>query len=149
MAEAPASDGTSPTESGSGPADATGPAAGGSGYQRHRSRRRRERQQPPAEPPRRFGASVGEHRQPPSDPAADLQARPPTTEPREDDRALRGLVGAGPSMLSLDAALRARDASRPTEEEMAEAERDLVIVRRQYVPTESLPPGVRPAARPR
>ena len=58
---------------------------------------------------------------------------------------LRGLVGAGPSQLRLDAAMRARDASRPTDEDLAEAEETLTVVRRQYVPTESLPPGIRPA----
>lgn len=61
---------------------------------------------------------------------------------------LRGLIGAGPSQISLDAAMRARDASRPTEEDLADAEQNLTIVRRQYVPTESLPPGIRPSPRP-
>lgn len=57
-------------------------------------------------------------------------------------------MGAGPSQLPLDAAMRARDASRPTDEDLAEAEATVTLVRRQYVPTESLPPGIRPA-RPR
>jgi hypothetical protein len=41
--------------------------------------------------------------------------------------------------------MRARDASRPTEDDLAAAERDLVIVQRHYVPTESLPDAVAPA----
>lgn len=102
-----------------------------SDHQRHRNRRRRER---PAVDP--SNASPGR-------PTAATAA----VEPKESDRTLRGLVGSGPSQLSLSAALRARDASRPTPEDLAEAEAELVVVRRQYVPTESLPPGVRPAPR--
>ena len=48
------------------------------------------------------------------------------------ERGLRGLVGAGPTQLGVSAAMRARDASRPTAEDLAAAERDLVIVRRNY-----------------
>ena len=102
-----------------------------SGHQRHRNRRRRERPAPA--------------------PANANPVRPTTApevgEPTQIDRTLRGLVGSGPSQLSLEAALRARDASRPTPEDLAEAEAEVVVVRRQYVPTESLPPGVRPAPR--
>jgi hypothetical protein len=107
------------------------PTPSPSGLQRHRSRRRRER--PAAE-----GSTARPER-----PAA----APEVGEPKETDRTLRGLVGSGPSQLGLEAAMRARDASRPTPEDLAEAEAEVVIVRRQYVPTESLPPGVRPAAR--
>ncbi|EXG80345.1 hypothetical protein [Cryptosporangium arvum] len=70
---------------------------------------------------------------------------PPRPEQPSDDKVLRGLVGAGPSQLSTHAALRARDASQPTDEDLAEAERDLVLVRRRYVPTQNLPPGIKPA----
>jgi hypothetical protein len=35
--------------------------------------------------------------------------------------------------------MRARDAARPTAEETAAAERDVVIVRRHYVPPDNLP----------
>ena len=84
---------------------------------RHRARRRRERH---------------------------VEAEPPRPEPAED-KALRGLLGAGPSPRPLDAAMRARAASQPTDEDLAEAEETVVLIRRQYVPTESLPPGIRPA----
>jgi hypothetical protein len=47
---------------------------------------------------------------------------------------LRELVGAGPSQLGLGRALRGRDADQPTDEELAEAERELVIVRRNWTP---------------
>jgi len=50
------------------------------------------------------------------------------------DRGLRDLVGAGPSRLGVSGALRGRDVDRPTEEDLAEAERDLRIVRRHWTP---------------
>jgi hypothetical protein len=58
---------------------------------------------------------------------------------RESERGLRGLVGSGSSQVSVGAALRARDAARPTEEELADADRSLTIVRRNWVPREELP----------
>ena len=108
------------------------PAPGDAGTYRHRSRRRRERDPEPT-------ATVAAA--PPRD------RSPDSGDARESDKVLRGLVGPGPSMLPLDAAMRARDASRPTAEDLAEAEETLVVVRRRYVPTESLPPGVKPAQR--
>jgi hypothetical protein len=60
------------------------------------------------------------------------------------ERGLRGLVGGGASQVSVAAALRARDAARPTDADLAAAEEDLVIVRRGWVPREDLPrPGRR------
>lgn len=50
------------------------------------------------------------------------------------ERGLRDLVGAGPSELGVQGALRGRDVSRPTEQDLAEAERDVVIVRRNWKP---------------
>jgi hypothetical protein len=52
----------------------------------------------------------------------------------DGERGLRGLVGAGNSQLTTGAALRARDAARPTKADLAAAERDLTIVRRHWVP---------------
>ena len=63
----------------------------------------------------------------------------PGTDDREVQRGLRGLVGAGSSQVSVEAALRARDAARPTEQDLADADRDLTIVRRNWVPREDLP----------
>ncbi|HET8659218.1 MAG TPA: hypothetical protein VFM55_09495 [Micromonosporaceae bacterium] len=57
---------------------------------------------------------------------------------REAERGLRGLVGAGSSQVSVGAALRARDAARPTDEDLAAAAAELVIVRRGWVPREPL-----------
>jgi hypothetical protein len=47
---------------------------------------------------------------------------------------LRDLVGAGHSQLGVSGALRGRDVNRPTEEDLAEAEREVVIVRRHWKP---------------
>ncbi|GAB4106026.1 hypothetical protein GCM10028790_50450 [Micromonospora taraxaci] len=41
--------------------------------------------------------------------------------------------------MGLSAALRARDAARPTEDDLAEAEARVVVVRRNWVPREELP----------
>lgn len=62
----------------------------------------------------------------------------------EGERGLRGLVGSGSSQVSVTAALRARDAARPTDADLAEAEARVVIVRRNWVPREELPRPNRP-----
>jgi hypothetical protein len=72
----------------------------------------------------------------------------PHHEPDHDEvateRGLRGLVGGGASQVSVAAAMRARDAARPSDADLAAAEQDLVIVRRGWVPREELPrPGRR------
>jgi hypothetical protein len=51
-----------------------------------------------------------------------------------DERGLRDLVGAGPSQVGVSGALRARDVDRPTDEDLAQAERDVVLVRRHWKP---------------
>lgn len=78
----------------------------------------------------------------PVPPRAPRRARPTSGAPyddREAERGLRGLVGSGSSQVSVGAALRARDATRPTEEQLAEAEQNLVIIRRNWTPREDLP----------
>jgi hypothetical protein len=87
------------------------------GSARRRRTRHREESPAAAEPP---GRSVGKAE-------------------RDAERGLRGLVGAGPSQVGISGAMRARDASRPTDEDLAAAERDVTIVRRHYVPTDSPP----------
>ncbi|WP_417281804.1 hypothetical protein [Actinoplanes digitatis] len=57
----------------------------------------------------------------------------------QSERGLRGLVGSGSSQVSVGAALRARDAARPTPEQLAEADAGLPIVRRNWMPREDLP----------
>ncbi|MEU2615712.1 hypothetical protein ABZ570_29700 [Micromonospora sp. NPDC007271] len=69
------------------------------------------------------------------------EPRPRRTGPatEEGERGLRGLVGSGSSQVSVTAALRARDAARPSDADLAEAEARVVIVRRNWVPREELP----------
>ncbi|MGC4772578.1 hypothetical protein ACLQ25_26845 [Micromonospora sp. DT44] len=58
---------------------------------------------------------------------------------RDGERGLRGLVGSGSSQVGLSAALRARDAARPSDDDLAAAEARVVVVRRNWVPREDLP----------
>lgn len=110
----------------------TEPNQGAPGAQRRRRRRRSTRAEGPPPPV-------------PTEPAADTKAEPapPATKaarrrrPARDtgtERGLRDLVGAGRSELGVDGALRGRDVNRPTEQDLAAAERDVVIVRRNWKP---------------
>jgi hypothetical protein len=58
----------------------------------------------------------------------------PAGEDRETERGLRGLVGGGSSQVSVTAALRARDAARPTDTDLAASETGLMIIRRGWTP---------------
>ena len=62
--------------------------------------------------------------------------RQPDRQARDGERGWRDLVGNTPSQLGVSGAMRARDAARPTLEDLARAERDLTIVRRQWKPPE-------------
>ncbi|MEU8235107.1 hypothetical protein AB0C12_36415 [Actinoplanes sp. NPDC048967] len=90
----------------------------------------------------RPGARPGRTGLPPGRPARPV-ARPTSGAGAggddQSERGLRGLVGSGSSQVSVGAALRARDAARPTAEQLAEAEAELVIVRRNWMPREDLP----------
>lgn len=70
----------------------------------------------------------------------------PTADERDAERGLRGLIGSGASQVSVAAAMRARDAARPTEADLAEAAQRLVLVRRNWVPRDELPGTGRAAA---
>ncbi|MEV1289711.1 hypothetical protein [Micromonospora sp. NPDC049679] len=111
-------------------------------------RRRRLRHSPPAGAPRGAddsangrSAVTGEVQDP--EPVAPASRRGGGTggsaEDRETERGLRGLVGSGASQVSVTAALRARDATRPSDDDLAAAEERLVIVRRNWVPREDVP----------
>lgn len=65
--------------------------------------------------------------------------RPRRTTADDGERGLRGLVGSGSSQVSVTAALRARDAARPTDADLAEAEARVVIIRRNWIPRDELP----------
>lgn len=104
-------------------------------------RRRRRRSATRAEgPPQPASPPV------PTEPAAAAKPQPETKPARKrrpvrdagTERGLRDLVGAGRSQLGVDGALRGRDVNRPTEQDLADAERDTVIVRRNWKPP---PPG--------
>ncbi|MFG1608793.1 hypothetical protein [Actinoplanes sp. NPDC049265] len=76
------------------------------------------------------------------EPVEEQPAEPVAERPKragEDaERGLRGLVGSGSSQVSVGAAMRARDAARPTDEHYAEAAK-LPVVRRNWTPREELP----------
>ena len=55
---------------------------------------------------------------------------------RDSERGWRELAGIAPSQVGLGGALRARDVARPTAEDLAAAERTVVVVRRQWQPPE-------------
>ncbi|EIV93476.1 hypothetical protein FraQA3DRAFT_3173, partial [Frankia sp. QA3] len=57
---------------------------------------------------------------------------------------LRGLVGAGRSRLPPATAMRARDAARPSEDDLAEAERAVVLRRGQRTAPPADPAGAAP-----
>jgi hypothetical protein len=71
-----------------------------------------------------------------SDPAspADETWSAADIDPATTERGLRGLVGGGASQVSPAAALRARDAARPGAADLARAEAELRIVRRNWTP---------------
>lgn len=61
--------------------------------------------------------------------------RPADGQPGKDsDRGWRELLGNAPSQVGVNGAMRARDVARPSPAELAAAERDLVIARRQWRP---------------
>jgi hypothetical protein len=101
------------------------------------ARRRRRRQAtrvqgapPPADPVPPEPDEVG--------PAAPTQQPRRKRAPRDaGERGLRDLIGAGHSQVGVSGALRARDVNRPTADDLAEAEQELVIVRRNWRPDDS------------
>jgi hypothetical protein len=73
-----------------------------------------------------------------------VESGPPAPAPSRDrradasERALRGLVTTRGTQVGWSAATRARSVAAPTEADLAEAAAELVIVRRNYTPTEPL-----------
>ncbi|MFC6022533.1 hypothetical protein ACFP2T_41055 [Plantactinospora solaniradicis] len=94
-------------------------------------RRRRLRHEPSSG----AGGPAGEGRRGP-EPGA---GPGPVNDDRDAERGLRGLIGSGASQVNVSAAMRARDAARPTDADLAEAAERLVLVRRNWVPREDLP----------
>ncbi|HEX3337350.1 MAG TPA: hypothetical protein VHS54_12885 [Jatrophihabitans sp.] len=81
---------------------------------------------PPAAPPP--AAETGKAAAPPQ------PARKRRASRESGERGLRDIVGAGSSQLGVSGALRGRDVNRPTDEDLLEAARDVVIVRRNWKP---------------
>ncbi len=88
--------------------------------------------------------------EPPPIPEPSPIPEPPTAAPRPTEethrtprrqrtdpveRGLRDLVGAGPSQLGVSRALRGRDVNRPSAEDLAAAEQEVVVVRRHWKPS--------------
>lgn len=67
--------------------------------------------------------------------------------PESSERSLRSLVTTRSTQVPSTAAMRAREVALPDAADLAEAEAELVIVRRHYVPPTSLPAGRRPDRR--
>jgi hypothetical protein len=112
-------------------------------------RRRRVRTDPAApptpDPPTPGPPTAGPPAEAPTSPAAASVATSPVDdepapwvaaegEPSISERGLRGLVGGGSSQITPAAALRARDAARPRADDLARAEAELTIVRRNWAP---------------
>jgi len=103
------------------------------------SRRRRRASSRQGPPP--ASAAVEPPVEAPAEPVVEAEAAPqkrqrPSRPPRDlGERGLADLVGGGRSQLGVSGALRGRDVNRPTEQDLAEAERDVVIVRRNWKPT--------------
>jgi hypothetical protein len=83
---------------------------------------------------------------PPAGAAGPPAAPPPAraTPPRRRraqpaEGGLRDLIGAGRSQVGVSGALRARDVNRPTDSDLAAAEQEVVIVRRNWRPADSPP----------
>jgi hypothetical protein len=76
----------------------------------------------------------------PDPPAPQPVAKPRRRRPPKEanlERGLRDIVGAGRSQVGVSGALRARDVDRPTADDLAAAERDVVIIRRNWTPPAS------------
>lgn len=96
--------------------------------ERHRRRRRA---------PRAAAAEDRAGTPPPTERDAEPAGEGRTVERRQrrgESTGLRGIVGAGPSQLGVSGALRGRDVNRPTDDDIAEAEQDVHLVRRHWKP---------------
>jgi hypothetical protein len=123
------------------------------GDPRRRNGSRGPRPEPPTPPPQHrpspadlaersgsFALTAGVHDpEPPAEQPAPHAVHFPHADDPSGERGLRGLVGGGSSQVNVAAAMRARDASRPSDAHVAAAEADLPIVRRGWVPREELP----------
>lgn len=111
------------------------------GHPEGTARRRRRRATSPAGAPKAVQPPEPPPAAPPT-PATPATPKHPAAKPRRKatsresahERTLRDLVGGGRSQVGVSGALRARDVNRPTPKDLAEAEREVVIVRRNWKP---------------
>jgi hypothetical protein len=99
-------------------------------------RKPRHRRRRPGPSNQQRTGSGAEARQDPQEPIKRAQGKRAAGKREPGERGLRDLIGAGPSQLGVSGALRGRDVNRPTDQDLAEAERDTVIVRRHWTPPE-------------
>jgi hypothetical protein len=102
-------------------------ARAGTGKQAARTKQAGSGGQPPSGQPRAGGkARAGEPRR--------KAGRSGEHGQDHGERGWRDLAGSTPSLVGVSGAMRARDVARPSPDELAAAEQDLVIVRRQWQP---------------
>ena len=95
---------------------------------------------PIPEPPRRAPqAASATDRSRATDQSKETGSAKESGQNRDSDRGWRELAGNAPSQVGPVGAMRARDLNRPTPEDLAAAERNVVIVRRQWQPPEARP----------
>ena len=95
-------------------------------------RRRRRGSSRPAGPP--AAAAVPPEQPLPRKKPAGRTAKAGNASARDSERGWRDLAGNSPSQVGLSAAMRARDIARPNAEQLAAAERTVVVVRREWQP---------------
>jgi len=97
---------------------------------------------------RPHGQADGDNAPTPTPPPVSAEDSPPVAQPaaarrdrrassRDPERGWRDLAGNSPSQVGVGGAMRARDVARPTAADLEAAERDLVIVRRQWQPPDA------------
>ncbi|MCM3885639.1 hypothetical protein [Frankia sp. R82] len=81
----------------------------------------------------------------PNSPSDQAGPSSPTGGAIDPDGPMRGLVGSGPTRLPPTIAMRARDVAQPTDEDLAEAERTLVLRPARRAADRPAPPQVQDA----
>ncbi|MGI8868022.1 MAG: hypothetical protein ACR2F6_04015 [Mycobacteriales bacterium] len=114
-----------------------GTSDGQPGPQRRRTRRRASAPGGPPPTPADVPPSGAAGAQRKADRRPDRSGREQSPATRE--RGLRNLVGSGSSQVGTLPAMRARDVGRPSDEQIAAAERDVELVRRHYTPPPARP----------
>jgi hypothetical protein len=61
---------------------------------------------------------------------------------RDPERNWRDLAGSSPSQVGVDGALRAREVARPTDQDRLEAEREVVVIKRNWQPPDGEGPPI-------